>query len=131
MEKADIARRRRDQSGDDVAPPQDDEPSQIAVAEQTGKQNGGDDQIARGRHILHGLLLVEHRDKGEKGAGEPDRLRSNRTRAATLAAIRTIITASCGEGSMKAIGLVSTATNRTMFSRRWESALPASSERPG
>ena len=57
-------------------------------------------------------------------------LRSKRTRAATQVTSRMSIRPSCGEGSMRAIELVSTVTNKTMFRRRCGSAAAASSAWP-
>ena len=52
-------------------------------------------------------------------------LRSNGTRAATHIAKRMIIRPSCGEGSMKAIELNITVTNRTIFRSRCASGAVA------
>ena len=52
MEKADIARRRGDQCGEDIGAAQDRQPHQIAVAEQAGEHDRRKRQIERRGDIL-------------------------------------------------------------------------------
>ena len=71
MEKADIARRRRDQRRQDVAAPQDGQAHQIAVAEQAGEHHGGDAEINRRAGILDVFGLIADLDQRQKPADQP------------------------------------------------------------
>ena len=72
MEKSRIAGGGRDQRGKNVGAAQDEEPHQIAVAEQARESDAGERQVDRRADILYGLGLVGELDERQAGADQPD-----------------------------------------------------------
>src|SRR5579862_194457 len=71
MEKPDIARRSRNQRGEEISAAQDRKPHQISFAEETRKHDACRSQVNRRSEILDGFLVVADLDQRESAADQP------------------------------------------------------------